>query len=78
MAEPEGSDQEGSISFGLAEEDIESLKRLAGNKSVRLSGRLVGGRLVIDQIGFQSRQAGEEHPFKHVNAPYAHLVPKAA
>jgi hypothetical protein len=55
--------QEDPISFELSDEQVRSLRTLAGKRTVRVSGRLRGNRVDVDFIACNA-------PFVACNAPF--------
>ena len=57
------ADKAGPITFDLSKEQQAAMKTIAGNLPVRVSGRLVGGRVRVDFIACNS-------PFTACNAAF--------
>jgi hypothetical protein len=58
------------ISFGLTEEQIRTIKELAGDRKVRLGATIEGGELKIDYIACNAPFVACNAPFVACNAPF--------
>lgn len=64
------SKQSGRMQFTLSDQQSRALRELAGDAGVRLSGRVSGGRFVIDFVACNSPFLACNAPFTACNAPF--------
>lgn len=60
----------GGISFDLDEEHAGALRALSGGRTVRLSGRVEKGKLVVDFVACNAPFLACNAAFQAVNAPF--------
>jgi hypothetical protein len=60
----------GPISFELTPEQQKAIESLAGGRSVRLSGRVVGKKVVVDFVACNAPFVACNAPFRACNAPF--------
>jgi hypothetical protein len=60
----------GPSSFELKEEDRAAIDQLGGGRPVRLSGKLVGNKLVVDFVACNAPFVACNAPFRACNAPF--------
>lgn len=63
--------QSGRMQFTLSNEQSRALRELAGDSGVRLSGRVSGGRFLIDFIACNAPFLACNAPFTACNSPFA-------
>jgi hypothetical protein len=62
--------EQGGINFELNEEHKQAIQSLAGQRTVRLSGRVVEGTLVVDFVACNAPFLACNAAFQAVNAPF--------
>ena len=60
----------GPISFELTTEQRSAIESLAGGRSVRLSGKVIGKRVVVDFVACNAPFVACNAPFRACNAPF--------
>jgi hypothetical protein len=69
--------ERGGIMFELSDDHKQALQALAGQREVRLSGRLEEGTLVIDFVACNSPFLACNAAFRAANAPFERKQPEA-
>jgi hypothetical protein len=64
------SSKQGPLSFELPTAQSEAIKKLAGDRQVRLSGKVQGNRFRVDFIACNSPFLACNAPFTACNAPF--------
>jgi len=62
--------KKGPISFELSEEDRAAIDQLGGGRTVRLSGKIVGNKVVVDFVACNAPFVACNAPFRACNAPF--------
>jgi hypothetical protein len=64
------SKRKGPISFDLSDAQRKAIEELAGGRSVRLSGKVVGKKVVVDFVACNAPFVACNAPFRACNAPF--------
>jgi hypothetical protein len=62
--------RKGPISFELTAEQSKAIEELAGGRPVRLSGKVVGKKVVVDFVACNAPFVACNAPFRACNAPF--------
>jgi hypothetical protein len=62
--------KQGPISFDLTPEQHSAIQQLAGGRPVRLSGKVVGKKVVVDFVACNAPFVACNAPFRACNAPF--------
>jgi hypothetical protein len=62
--------RKGPISFELSDGQRKAIEELAGGRGVRLSGKVVGSRVVVDFVACNAPFVACNAPFRACNAPF--------
>jgi hypothetical protein len=60
-----------AITFDLPNDHVQALDKLAAGRKVRFSGKVMNGKLIVDNIGFAEKEFNQA-VFTPVNAPFTH------
>jgi hypothetical protein len=63
-------DVRGPISFELTDAQRQAIEELAGGRGVRLTGRVVGKKVVVDFVACNAPFVACNAPFRACNAPF--------